>query len=69
MEKADERDPEIGAKSARAGFVTASVLLVLLSIYEIIETGEFPPALGVLGASQAVFWIFYLYHGKSPEKL
>ncbi|KXA98376.1 hypothetical protein AKJ39_02135, partial [candidate division MSBL1 archaeon SCGC-AAA259J03] len=51
MERDDESSLEIGAKSTRAGFVTASVLLVLLSIYEIIETGEFPPALGVLGLS------------------
>ncbi len=69
MERDDESNLEIGAKSARAGFFTASVLLVLLSIYEIIEKGEFPPALGVLGASQAVYWIFYLYYRKSPEKL
>ncbi|KXA90039.1 hypothetical protein AKJ61_01535 [candidate division MSBL1 archaeon SCGC-AAA259B11] len=67
MERDDESSLEIGAKSTRAGFVTASVLLVLLSIYEIIETGEFPPALGVLGASQAVYWVSYIYNRKNQR--
>lgn len=69
MKKADERDMKIAAKSAQAGFAVASVLLVALSVYRIIETGEFPPVLGVLGASQAVFWASHLYYRKNPEKV
>lgn len=69
MEKADERELKIGAKSAQAGFAVASILLVGLSWYRIFETGEFPLALGILGASQAVFWAFHLYYRKNPEKV
>lgn len=41
MRKADERDLKIATKSAQMGFLVASVLLVLLSIYRIIEIGNF----------------------------
>lgn len=47
----------------------ASVLLAALSAYRVIETGEVPLALGILGASQAVFWTSHLYYRKHPEKV
>jgi uncharacterized membrane protein len=69
--KADERTQKISKKSSIHGFTAASILLVVLIWYEFTNSGVLDSYLLItLGASQAVFWMSYIYYrisGKNGE--
>lgn len=62
MSNSEEKVIGITGKSARNGFVVASVILVIISLYKILKKGDIPFEFIVLSSSQAAYWISQIYY-------
>lgn len=62
MDNSKEKVIGITGKSARNGFVVASVILVIISVYKVLRKGEIPFEFIVLGSSQAAYWLSQIYY-------
>ncbi len=62
--KGDERQIYIGFYSGRIAWVFTTIMLIIWSLQGILSTGNLPIQFTVFTASQAVFWVSYIYYKK-----